>query len=52
MIEDSVEEFLSVSTGMGGSNLPSPRRSDMGARSAPVTTTPWMKDIFNITATQ
>jgi hypothetical protein len=44
IIEDSVEEFLTTSSGEGGFNLPSPRRHDMGALLAPITTTPWMEN--------
>jgi hypothetical protein len=49
MIEDSAEEFLMVSSGEGGSALPSPRRRGTGALPAPITTTPWME---NALATQ
>jgi hypothetical protein len=49
MIEDSIEEFLTMSCMEGGFGLPSPRRRDMGALSAPVKTTPWME---NALATQ
>jgi hypothetical protein len=52
MIEDSAEEFLMVSSGEGGFRLPSPRRFGTGAPLSPVATTPWLKDILNITATQ
>jgi hypothetical protein len=44
MIEDSAEEFLTASSGDGGSGLPSPRRHDMGASLAPFTTTPRMEN--------
>jgi hypothetical protein len=44
MIEDSTEEILTVSSGEGGSDLPSPRRHGMGAPFAPVTTTPWIEN--------
>jgi hypothetical protein len=49
MIEDSTEEFLTVPSGEGGSDLPSHRRCNMGAPPTPVATTPWMK---NAPATQ
>jgi hypothetical protein len=52
MIEDSTEEFLTVSSGEGGFGLPSPRRHDTGAPSAPVATAPWLKDILDIFAAQ
>jgi hypothetical protein len=45
MIEDTVEEFLMVSSRKGGFGLPSPRRHGTGALRAPVATTPWLKDI-------
>jgi hypothetical protein len=44
IIEDSIEEFLTTSSGEGGFNLPSPRRHGMGAPLAPITTTPWMEN--------
>jgi hypothetical protein len=44
MIEDSTEEFHTASSGEGGSAHSSPRRHDMGALLAPVTTTPWLED--------
>jgi hypothetical protein len=40
MIEDSVEEFLTASSGEGSSGLPSPRRRGTGALLTQVTTTP------------
>jgi hypothetical protein len=43
MIEDSAEEFLTASSGEGGSALPSPRRHGMGDSPAPITTAPWME---------
>jgi hypothetical protein len=49
MIEDSVEEFLTVSSGEGSFGLPSPRRRDTWASLDPATTTPWME---NVPATQ
>jgi hypothetical protein len=42
--EALVEEFLTASSGEGGSGLPSPRRRGTGAPPAPVTTTPWMEN--------
>jgi hypothetical protein len=44
MIENSVEEFLTVSSGDGSFGLPSSRRCSTGASLAPMTTTPWMKN--------
>jgi hypothetical protein len=44
MIEDSVEEFLRVSSGEESFSHPSPRRCDMGALLTPIATTPWMED--------
>jgi hypothetical protein len=44
MIEVSTEEFLTVSSGEGGFGLCSPRRHDMGAPLAPITTTPWTEN--------
>jgi hypothetical protein len=38
MIEDSIEEFHTISSRGGDSNLPSPRRLGAGALPAPVTT--------------
>jgi hypothetical protein len=52
MIEDSTEEFLTASSGEGGLGLPSPRRRGMGALLTPVATTPWLKNIVDITAAQ
>jgi hypothetical protein len=44
MIEDSAEEFLMALSGEGGFGLPSPRRHNVGAPPAPVTTTPWTEN--------
>jgi hypothetical protein len=44
MIEDSTEKFHMASEGEGGSDLPSPRRHDVGALLAPVTTIAWLED--------
>jgi hypothetical protein len=44
MIEDSADEFFMTLSGEGSFSLPSPRRHDMGASLAPITTTPCMKD--------
>jgi hypothetical protein len=44
-IEDSTKEFLTMSSGEGSFSLHSPRRRGTGASLAPVTTTPWLKDI-------
>jgi hypothetical protein len=44
MIEDFIKEFLTASSGEGGSSLPSPRRPGTGALPVPVTTTPWMEN--------
>jgi hypothetical protein len=52
MIEDTTEESLTASSGEGSFGLPSPRRCDMRASLAPVTTTPWLKDFLDIAATQ
>jgi hypothetical protein len=52
MIEDSTEEFLTTSSGEGSFGLPSPRKHDMRASLTPVTTTPWLKGILHIVATQ
>jgi hypothetical protein len=52
MIEDSIEEFLTTSSGDKGSGLPSPRRRAMGPPSAPIVTTPWPKDILDIAVAQ
>jgi hypothetical protein len=41
MIEDSTEEFLTVSSNEGVFNLLSPRRHCTGALPTPVATTPW-----------
>jgi hypothetical protein len=51
MIEDSIEEFLTMSCMEGGFGLPSPRRCDTGALSAPVKTTPWMENALATQAT-
>jgi hypothetical protein len=52
MIEVSAKEFLTASSEDGGSGLPSPIRRGMGAPTAPVRTTPWLKDILDIAAAQ
>jgi hypothetical protein len=44
MIEDSVVEFLMMSSGEGSFSLHSPRRHDTGASLAPATTIPWMEN--------
>jgi hypothetical protein len=44
MIEDSTKEFHTASSGEGGSDLPSPRRHDLGALPAPVTIPPQLGD--------
>jgi hypothetical protein len=44
MIEDSIEEFLTTSSGEGGFSLSSPRRSGAEAPLAPVTTTLWTEN--------
>jgi hypothetical protein len=44
MIEDSAEEFITTSSGEGGSNLPFPGRHVTGALTTPIATTPWMKN--------
>jgi hypothetical protein len=49
MIKDSAEEFLMASSGEGRFGLPSPRRRGTGAPPTPIATTPWLKDIFDIT---
>jgi hypothetical protein len=51
MIEDSIEEFLTMSCMEGGFGLPSPRRRDTGALSAPVKTAPWMENALATQAT-
>jgi hypothetical protein len=40
MMEDSIEEFLTMSSGEGSFNLPSCTRHGMGASLAPITTKP------------
>jgi hypothetical protein len=52
MIEDSAKEFLTTSSRDGGFGLPSPTRHGTGAPSTPVITTPWLKDIIDITIAQ
>jgi hypothetical protein len=52
MIEDSAVEFLTVSSSETDFGLPSPRRHGMGAPPAPIATTPWQKDILDISVTQ
>jgi hypothetical protein len=44
MIEDSIEEFLTASSGEGGFAIPSPRRRDTRALPAPIATTTWMEN--------
>jgi hypothetical protein len=43
-MEDSAKEFHTTSSREGSFDLPSPRRHDMGASLAPVTTTPRMEN--------
>jgi hypothetical protein len=52
MIEDSTEQFLTTSSSEGGFGLPFNRRHGTGAPSAPVTSTPWLKGILDITTAQ
>jgi hypothetical protein len=52
MIEDSAEEFLMASRGEGSFGIPSPKRRGTGASITPVTTTPWLKYILDITTAQ
>jgi hypothetical protein len=52
MIEDSAEEFLTMSSGEGSFSLPSPRSHGTWALPTPITTIPWLKDILDITAAQ
>jgi hypothetical protein len=52
MMGDPVEEFPTSSERGGRIDLPSPRRHDTGDSLAPVTTTPWLKDILDITTAQ
>jgi hypothetical protein len=52
MIDDSSEEFLTTSSGVGGLSLPSRRRCGIGALPTPIATTPWLKDILGITTAQ
>jgi hypothetical protein len=47
-----IEEFLTALSGVGGFDLPSPKRCGTGALPAPVTTTPWLKDILDIVTAQ
>jgi hypothetical protein len=49
MKEESIEEFLTASSGEGSFGLPSPRRRGTGAPPTPITTTSWME---NAPATQ
>jgi hypothetical protein len=51
MIEDSIEEFLTASSGDGDSGLPSPRRHGTGASLAPITTIPQMENSLVAQAT-
>jgi hypothetical protein len=44
MIGDATEEFHTAPSGEGNFDLPSPRRRDMGASLAPVTTTLWKEN--------
>jgi hypothetical protein len=44
MIEQFIEVFYTASSGERGSGLPSSRRQDTGAPSAPITTTPSLED--------
>jgi hypothetical protein len=44
IIEDSAEEFLTVSSGEGSFRLPYPRRRGTGASPAPITATPKMEN--------
>jgi hypothetical protein len=53
MMEDSAEEFLMASSREGSfAPPPSPKKSSTEALPAPVATTPWLKDILDIAATQ
>jgi hypothetical protein len=52
IIEDSTEEFLTVPNREGGLRPPLSQEALHGALPSPVATTPWMKDILNITAAQ
>jgi hypothetical protein len=51
MIEDSVEEFLTMLCGEGSFSLPSPRRCSTRASPAPITTTQWIEDALTAQAT-
>jgi hypothetical protein len=51
MIEDSIEEFLTASSGDGDFGLPSPRRHGTGASLAPITTIPQMENSLVAQAT-
>jgi hypothetical protein len=44
MIEDSIDEFYTASSGEGSSGLPISRRHSMGALPVPIKTTPWSAD--------
>jgi hypothetical protein len=48
MVEDSIEEFLIASRGEGSFGPTSPWRRGTGALSAPVATTPYLKNILDI----
>jgi hypothetical protein len=50
--EGSPFVFLMALSEEGSFDLPSLRRCRMGALPTPVTTTPWLVDILDITATQ
>jgi hypothetical protein len=50
MIEDFTEEFLTASSGEGGSTLPSSKRCNMGDSLAPVIATPWMENTLTAQA--
>jgi hypothetical protein len=44
MIEDTIEDVLTVSRGEGSFSLPSHRRHSTEASLTPTTTTPWMEN--------
>jgi hypothetical protein len=46
MIEDSIEELYTASSGEWGSSLPSSLRHGTGALPAPAATTPWLEVIL------
>jgi hypothetical protein len=52
MIEDSTKEFLVAFGREGSFGLPSHRRHGAGASLAPIKTTPWLKDILDVTNAQ